>query len=116
MEFEVIWSEFAERQLDDIFEYYSENASARVAKKLVIGLINEPQKLIHNPSSGQAEPLLQERKEPYRYLGPVNTTHSKRLFGLFSASLRYFFLIWQRQTRQTCLDRQKIYSKIHLFW
>ncbi len=68
MEFEVIWSEFAERQLDDIFEYYSENATARVAKKLVIGLINEPLKLIHNPYSGQIEPLLQKRKECYHYL------------------------------------------------
>ncbi|WP_268225548.1 hypothetical protein [Sinomicrobium oceani] len=66
MEFEVIWSEFAECQPDDIVAYYNENGSAKVAKKLITDLISEPQQLIHNPYSGQAEPLLQERKELYR--------------------------------------------------
>ncbi|UGU17514.1 type II toxin-antitoxin system RelE/ParE family toxin [Sinomicrobium kalidii] len=65
---EVIWSEFAEGQLDEIFEYYSENASVRIAKKLVKGLIHEPEKLIRNPFIGQVEPLLQGRKESYHYL------------------------------------------------
>lgn len=49
MELEIIWSDFAENQLDEIFEYYNENASTRVAKKLIKNLLNEPKKLIKNP-------------------------------------------------------------------
>lgn len=68
MDLEIIWSDFAENQLDEVFEYYNENASKRVAKKLLRNLINEPKKLIKNPFIGQIEHLLLERKESYRYL------------------------------------------------
>lgn len=35
MKLEIIWSKFAEKQLDGIFEYYFENASPKVAKELL---------------------------------------------------------------------------------
>lgn len=35
MNFEIIWSDFAESQLDQIFEYYIENASLKIAKNLL---------------------------------------------------------------------------------
>jgi len=45
MNLEVIWSEFAEKRLDEIFEYYEKNASERVAIEMVQGLLNEPERL-----------------------------------------------------------------------
>ena len=68
MDLEVIWSKFAEKQLDKIFEYYEENASERVAIEMIEGLLNEPDRLKRNPFIGQKELLLQERKISYRYL------------------------------------------------
>src|SRR5699024_11421967 len=68
MELEIIWSDFAEKQLDEIFEYYEENTSTRVAKKLIKNVLNEPKKLIKNPFIGQMEVLLKQRKITYRYL------------------------------------------------
>lgn len=68
MKLEIIWSGFAEKQLDEIFEYYNENASSRVAKKLIKNLLNEPNKLIKNPFIGQVEDFLKEREISYRYL------------------------------------------------
>ncbi|MDT0642728.1 type II toxin-antitoxin system RelE/ParE family toxin [Zunongwangia sp. F363] len=68
MNFEVIWSKFAEKQLDEIFEYYEKNASERVAIEMVEGLLNEPDRLIKDPFIGQKEVLLKERKILYRYL------------------------------------------------
>lgn len=68
MKLEIIWSAFAEKQLDEIFEYYNENASNKVAKKSVQSIIRTPSKLIKNPLLGQIEPLLQERSQAYRYL------------------------------------------------
>lgn len=68
MGLEIIWSEFAEQQLDEIFKYYLENAGREVAIKIIKGLLKAPQKLISNPFIGQIEELLEERKISYRYL------------------------------------------------
>ena len=68
MKLEIIWSEFAETQLDEIYEYYKKEASTRIAKKLLKGIINEPKKLIKTPFIGQEEELLKQREIHYRYL------------------------------------------------
>jgi len=52
MALNIIWSEFAETQLDEIYDYYEKKASTEVAKKLVKGIINEPKKLIKSPLIG----------------------------------------------------------------
>jgi plasmid stabilization system protein ParE len=41
----IIWSAFAETQLDEIYEYYEKKASSIVATKIVKGIINESEKL-----------------------------------------------------------------------
>ncbi|MCC4214190.1 type II toxin-antitoxin system RelE/ParE family toxin [Leeuwenhoekiella parthenopeia] len=64
----IIWSEFAEMQLDDIFQYYVKKANITVAKKLLRELILEPNKLIDAPFIGQEEAILKDRKINYRYL------------------------------------------------
>ncbi|TXD47857.1 MULTISPECIES: type II toxin-antitoxin system RelE/ParE family toxin [unclassified Polaribacter] len=68
MKLKIIWSEFAETQLDKIYEYYEEEVNERVAKKITKGIINEPQKLVKSSFIGQEEELLKERKTEYRYL------------------------------------------------
>tara|TARA_R110002050_G_scaffold299491_1_gene465319 strand:- start:57 stop:374 length:318 start_codon:yes stop_codon:yes gene_type:complete len=68
MTMKIIWSEFAETQLDEIYEYYKNEASTRIAKNLVKGIINEPKKLIKTPYIGQEEELLIQREIHYRYL------------------------------------------------
>ena len=68
MALNIIWSEFAETQLDEIYNYYEKKASTRVAKKLVIEIINESKKLIKSPLIGQKEELLKQRETEYRYL------------------------------------------------
>ena len=68
MVLKIIWSEFAETQLDEIYEYYEKKASPRIAKKLLKGIINEPKKLIKTPQIGQEEELLKQREIYYRYL------------------------------------------------
>lgn len=63
MKYQVIWSNFAEIQLDRIFDYYIKNASVKVAKKIIRNLILAPNKLIKNPFLGPVEELLLGRKE-----------------------------------------------------
>ena len=67
-QFEIIWSNQAEIELDKIFVYYSEVASVRVAKNLLKEIIEEPNKLISNPEISQREDLLLDRENEYRYL------------------------------------------------
>ena len=68
MNFEIIWSAFAERQLDEIFEYYVENASLKVAKNLLQKLLAEPNRIMDNPEMLQIEELLIDRQDEYRYI------------------------------------------------
>ena len=68
MTFKIIWSEFAESQLDEIYDYYQKKANHRIAKKLLKGIINEPKKLVNAPLIGQEEVLLKQREIHYRYL------------------------------------------------
>ena len=68
IQFEIIWSDHAENELDKIFEYYSEFASILVAKNLVRKIVQEPNKLLSNPEISQREELLLDRENEYRYL------------------------------------------------
>ena len=68
MRYEIIWSNFAESELDKIFEYYVENVSVEVAKKIINKILSEPNCVIGGSEKFQLEELLLERKEVYRYL------------------------------------------------
>tara|TARA_R110002012_G_scaffold42418_8_gene115469 strand:+ start:17025 stop:17342 length:318 start_codon:yes stop_codon:yes gene_type:complete len=68
MPLKIIWSEFAETKLDEIYEYYEKKTGPSIAKKLLEGIINEPNKLIKAPQIGQEEKLLKHRETEYRYL------------------------------------------------
>ena len=68
MKFKIVWSDFAERRIDEIFEYYKTEASIGIAKKLISNIINATAILTDSPHVGQIEELLLERSEEYRYL------------------------------------------------
>lgn len=68
MEFKIIWSDFAQTELDKIFEYYIENVSLQVAKNIIEKIILEPNKILSHPEITQIEELLLDRENQYRYL------------------------------------------------
>ncbi|MCB0807581.1 MAG: type II toxin-antitoxin system RelE/ParE family toxin [Bacteroidales bacterium] len=68
MELRVFWTDTARFLLEDIFNYYKNNASTEVARKQVSKIIDRTIQLEKNPRSGPLEPLLSERKFEYRYL------------------------------------------------
>lgn len=72
MKYLVVWSEFSQRKLDQIFEYHNFKVSYKVAKKIITELINETSILEKNPFAGPLEPLLANRKEAYHYLACGN--------------------------------------------
>ena len=68
MKFKILWSDFAEKKIDEIFQYYKTEASTGIAKKLISNIINATAILTDSPHVGQIEELLLERSEEYRYL------------------------------------------------
>ena len=68
MKYTIIWSNFSEKQLDEIFEYYCNEVNKRTAKKIIKQILAEPKILENNPFLGQIENLLIHRKISYRYL------------------------------------------------
>ena len=68
MELRVFWTDTARFQLEDIFDYYKNAASLKVARKLVKQIIDRTIQLEQKPISGPKEPLLTDRKFEYRYL------------------------------------------------
>lgn len=66
--FPVVWTEFAENQLDDIFEYFLVVSGFEQAQKIVQKLIIATKVLELQPEVGQIEEALLNRKEQVRYL------------------------------------------------
>jgi len=68
MSFKIIWSNFAESQLDFIYKYKAANEGELFSNKLIAEIINAPNKLLNAPLIGQKEELLKQRAIDYRYL------------------------------------------------
>mgnify|MGYP000389195470 CR=1 FL=1 len=68
MTWTILWSSFAEQQIANIYAYYVEEASVKVAKKIARGIIKAPDSLIKNPELGQLELSLIDLKIEYRYV------------------------------------------------
>jgi len=68
MVYKVQWSDFAENELNKIFEYYCERAGINVANRIVLKIILEPNRLINDPEISQREELLLDRESKYFYL------------------------------------------------
>jgi toxin ParE1/3/4 len=68
MEIIIKWSELAEIQLKDIYDYYYLEVSPRIAKRIVNKIVNRVEILYSNPLSGPKEELLAHYTEGFRYL------------------------------------------------
>ena len=68
MELTVYWTQFAENKLEDVFSYYIEQASEKIAHRLVDGIIDKSLELAKNPLIGQKEILLSDRIQEFRCL------------------------------------------------
>jgi plasmid stabilization system protein ParE len=68
MEMKIEWSDFSEMQLKQVFDYYSKQASPRIARKLIRSITDRVSILRTNPLAGPKEELLMEYSQEFRYL------------------------------------------------
>ncbi|MEB2781364.1 type II toxin-antitoxin system RelE/ParE family toxin [Algoriphagus sp. C2-6-M1] len=67
-EYVITWTDFAEKQLDLVYDYYLHEAGYGVARKIVLNLVRSVEILKKFPESGQVEPLLLSFQDEFRYL------------------------------------------------
>ncbi|MCR5863021.1 type II toxin-antitoxin system RelE/ParE family toxin [Flavobacterium sp. J372] len=68
MGLKILWTNFSKTQLRQIYDYYKETASVKVAGKIFSGIVAEAEKLSVNPEIGQLEILVFHPEKEYRYL------------------------------------------------
>lgn len=68
MALKIFWTNFAQKQLRGIFDYYKTKASLNTARTLVSEIIKETDSLMLHSDIGQREELLLNRPETFRYL------------------------------------------------
>lgn len=64
----IVWSDFAIRNLKDIFDYYSTNSNKKFAHKIRKQILKSSKQLQKNPNSGSIEPNLLILNKNHRYL------------------------------------------------
>ena len=64
----IIWADFAIEMLLEIYNYYKENASPSIARKIKTEIFTATKQLKKHPDSGQIELNLEKLKEGHRYL------------------------------------------------
>ncbi|MHC1703758.1 MAG: type II toxin-antitoxin system RelE/ParE family toxin [Tenuifilaceae bacterium] len=72
MEIRIEWSDQSERQLKDIFDYYSFEVNSRIARKIINNILDRVSILESNPTAGPKEELLSDYPEEFRYLVESN--------------------------------------------
>lgn len=72
MEIVIKWSELSEKQLKEIFDYYSLEASTRVARKIINKILTKVSVLETFPLVGVKESLLYNYPEDFRFLVESN--------------------------------------------
>jgi len=72
MNYQIIWSDFSDKKLNEIFRYYSKKVNKKTATKIIESILSETTILEKTPFSGQIENTLTDRKISYRYLVCTN--------------------------------------------
>lgn len=72
MEIDIYWTDFAKRELRQIFEYHNDNVSLKVAQKISTQIVIDTNKLKNFPEMGAIEELLSNRPQEFRYIVSTN--------------------------------------------
>lgn len=68
MELNLFWTNFAQKELQQIFKYHKVKVSINLAQKIIQEIFQAVEVLRKFPKIRQKEELLQNRKETFRYL------------------------------------------------
>ncbi|QXP59223.1 type II toxin-antitoxin system RelE/ParE family toxin [Olleya sp. HaHaR_3_96] len=64
----IVWTDFAIRNLKDIFDYYAIEVNKKLAHKIRKQILKSSKQLLKNPNSGPIEPNLTILNKNHKYL------------------------------------------------
>jgi len=102
MDLKLVWLETAEKNLNEIFQYYKINASLNTARNLISMIIDSAEILIEHPLAGPLEELLKKRKRKYRYFVAGNYKL------IYSQDKKYIYVHLVFDTRQNPKKLRKV--------
>lgn len=65
---EIIWTDPAKFDLQEIYVFYSKNVNLHTAEKIIVSIIDYIEILFKNPEAGPCEEFLKHKSELFRYL------------------------------------------------
>lgn len=65
---EIIWTEQASIDLQEIYNYYAEKVTFSIAEKIITDIVIKTKELLKHPYVGQIERILVNRNFEYRYI------------------------------------------------
>jgi plasmid stabilization system protein ParE len=68
MDLKIYWTDFAKAELNKIYIFHKDRASARVAKNETKKIVKATIRLKKQPEIGQVEKLLKDRTHKFKYL------------------------------------------------
>ncbi len=68
MDLKINWTDSAKTALYNIFTYYKINVGLTIAQNIIINIVKSTDILAYHPQIGTKEPLLQDRKQEFRFL------------------------------------------------
>jgi plasmid stabilization system protein ParE len=101
----IVWTDFAIRNLKDIFDYYSTKVNKKVAHKIRKQILQSSKQLIHNPNSGPIEPNLTILNKNHGYLV---SGHYKLIYRIVSDEIIINDVFDTRQNPAKMNDENRI--------
>lgn len=101
----IVWTEFAIRNLNDIFDYYAAHSDKKIAHKIRKQILKSAKQLIKNPSSGPVEPNLLTLNNNHRYLV---SGHYKLIYRIIENEIVINDVFETRQNPSKMNDEKRI--------
>ena len=101
----IVWTDFAIKNLKEIFDYYSTRVNIKVAHGIRLQILKSSRQLKYNPNSGSIEPSLVSLDKNYRYLVSGNY---KLIYRILDNQVIINDVFDTRQNPSIMLDEKRI--------
>ena len=101
----IVWTDFAIRNLKNIFEYHVEKANRKIAHKIKQKILTSAKQLISNPESGQLEFYLESLNQNHRY---ILTGNYKIIYRIVESNMVINYIFDVKQNPIKMIDEKRI--------
>lgn len=101
----IVWTDFAIKNLKEIFDYYSTRVNIKVAHRIRLQILKSSRQLKYNPNSGSIEHSLISLDKNHRYLVSGNY---KLIYRILDNQVIINDVFDTRQNPSNMLDEKRV--------